>query len=102
MLDFYTKQGLTADQIADMFDQRRQQRQADLARLVGYAKSPSGLRATLLTHFGDETTGAPNTESVGAHDWHPEELALVATTQDEQPVGVTDWRTQVAKLFNLG
>ncbi|WP_195555780.1 RecQ family ATP-dependent DNA helicase [Weissella cibaria] len=102
LLDFYTKQGLTADQIADMFDQRRQQRQSDLARLVGYAKSPSGLRATLLTHFGDETTGAPNTESVGVHDWPPEELALVATAQDEQPVGVTDWRTQVAKLFNLG
>ena len=85
-----------------MFETRRQQRQQDLYNLVNYAKSDAGLRRQLLDHFGDDAQSNDDAESVGVVDWHPEKLALVATEAPTELAGVTDWRTQVAKLFNLG
>lgn len=102
LLDFYTKQGMNPDEVATMFETRRQQRQQDLYNLVNYAKSDAGLRRQLLDHFGDDAQSNDDAESVGVVDWHPEELALVATEAPTELAGVTDWRTQVAKLFNLG
>lgn len=102
LLDFYAKQGMNPDEVATMFETRRQQRQQDLYNLVNYAKSDAGLRRQLLDHFGDDAQSNDDAESVGVVDWHPEELALVATEAPTELEGVTDWRTQVAKLFNLG
>lgn len=102
LLDFYAKQGMNPDEVATMFETRRQQRQQDLYNLVNYAKSDAGLRRQLLDHFGDDAQSNDDAESVGVVDWHPEELALVATEAPTELAGVTDWRTQVAKLFNLG
>lgn len=102
LLDFYAKQGTNPDEVATMFETRRQQRQQDLYNLVNYAKSDAGLRRQLLDHFGDDAQSNDDAESVGVVDWHPEELALVATEAPTELAGVTDWRTQVAKLFNLG
>lgn len=102
LLDFYAKQGMNPDEVATMFETRRQQRQQDLYNLVNYAKSGAGLRRQLLDHFGDDAQSNDDAESVGVVDWHPEELALVATEAPTELAGVTDWRTQVAKLFNLG
>lgn len=102
LLDFYAKQGMYPDEVATMFETRRQQRQQDLYNLVNYAKSDAGLRRQLLDHFGDDAQSNDDAESVGVVDWHPEELALVATEAPTELAGVTDWRTQVAKLFNLG
>lgn len=102
LLDFYAKQGMNPDEVATMFETRRQQRQQDLYNLVNYAKSDAGLRRQLLDHFGDDAQYNDDAESVGVVDWHPEELALVATEAPTELAGVTDWRTQVAKLFNLG
>lgn len=102
LLDFYAKQGMNPDEVATMFETRRQQRQQDLYNLVNYAKSDAGLRRQLLDHFGDDAQSNDDAESVGVVDWHPEELALVATEGPTELAGVTDWRTQVAKLFNLG
>ncbi|TGE65020.1 RecQ family ATP-dependent DNA helicase [Weissella confusa] len=102
LLDFYAKQGMNPDEVATMFETRRQQRQQDLYNLVNYAKSDAGLRRQLLDHFGDDAQSNDDAESVGIVDWHPEELALVATEAPTELAGVTDWRTQVAKLFNLG
>ena len=102
LLDFYAKQGMNPDEVATMFETRRQQRQQDLYNLVNYAKSDAGLRRRLLDHFGDDAQSNDDAESVGVVDWHPEELALVATEAPTELAGVTDWRTQVAKLFNLG
>ncbi len=102
LLDFYAKQGMNPDEVATMFETRRQQRQQDLYNLVNYAKSDAGLRRQLLDHFGDDAQSNDDAESVGVVDWHPEELALVATEEPTELAGVTDWRTQVAKLFNLG
>lgn len=102
LLDFYAKQGMNPDEVATMFETRRQQRQQDLYNLVNYAKSDAGLRRQLLDHFGDDAQSNDDAESVGVVDWHPEELALVATEAPTEIAGVTDWRTQVAKLFNLG
>ncbi|MCT0041290.1 ATP-dependent DNA helicase RecQ [Weissella confusa] len=102
LLDFYAKQGMNPDEVATMFETRRQQRQQDLYNLVNYAKSYAGLRRQLLDHFGDDAQSNDDAESVGVVDWHPEELALVATEAPTELAGVTDWRTQVAKLFNLG
>lgn len=102
LLDFYAKQGMNPDEVATMFEARRQQRQQDLYNLVNYAKSDAGLRRQLLDHFGDDAKSNDEAESVGVVDWHPEELALVATEAPAELAGVTDWRTQVAKLFNLG
>lgn len=102
LLDFYAKQGMNPDEVATMFETRRQQRQQDLYNLVNYAKSDAGLRRQLLDHFGDDALSNDDAESVGVVDWHPEELALVATEAPTELAGVTDWRTQVAKLFNLG
>lgn len=102
LLDFYAKQGMNPDEVATMFETRRQQRQQDLYNLVNYAKSDAGLRRQLLDHFGDDSQSNDDAESVGVVDWHPEELALVATEAPTELAGVTDWRTQVAKLFNLG
>ena len=102
LLDFYAKQGMNPDEVATMFETRRQQRQQDLYNLVNYAKSDAGLRRQLLDHFGDDAQSNDDAESVGVVDWHPEKLALVATEAPTELAGVTDWRTQVAKLFNLG
>ncbi|MCT2911606.1 RecQ family ATP-dependent DNA helicase [Weissella confusa] len=102
LLDFYAKQGMNPDEVATMFETRRQQRQQDLYNLVNYAKSDAGLRRQLLDHFGDDAQSNGDAESVGVVDWHPEKLALVATEAPTELAGVTDWRTQVAKLFNLG
>ena len=102
LLDFYAKQGMNPDEVATMFETRRQQRQQDLYNLVNYAKSGAGLRRQLLDHFGDDAQSNDDAESVGVVDWHPEKLALVATEAPTELAGVTDWRTQVAKLFNLG
>lgn len=102
LLDFYAKQGMNPDEVATMFETRRQQRQQDLYNLVNYAKSDAGLRRQLLDHFGDDAQSNDDAESVGVVDWHPEELALVATEAPTELAGVTDWRTQVAKFFNLG
>lgn len=102
LLDFYAKQGMNPDEVATVFETRRQQRQQDLYNLVNYAKSDAGLRRQLLDHFGDDAQSNDDAESVGVVDWHPEELALVATEAPTELAGVTDWRTQVAKLFNLG
>ncbi len=102
LLDFYAKQGMNPDEVATMFETRRQQRQQDLYNLVNYAKSDAGLRRQLLDHFGDDAQSNDDAESVGVVDWHPEELALVATEAPTELADVTDWRTQVAKLFNLG
>ncbi|MCT0949353.1 ATP-dependent DNA helicase RecQ [Weissella confusa] len=102
LLDFYAKQGMNPDEVATMFETRRQQRQQDLYNLVNYAKSDAGLRRQLLDHFGDDAQSNDDAESVGVVDWHPEELALVATEAPTELAGVTDWRTQVAKLFKLG
>lgn len=102
LLDFYAKQGMNPDEVATMFETRHQQRQQDLYNLVNYAKSDAGLRRQLLDHFGDDAQSNDDAESVGVVDWHPEELALVATEAPTELAGVTDWRTQVAKLFNLG
>lgn len=102
LLDFYAEQGMNPDEVATMFETRRQQRQQDLYNLVNYAKSDAGLRRQLLDHFGDDAQSNDDAESVGVVDWHPEELALVATEAPTELAGVTDWRTQVAKLFNLG
>lgn len=102
LLDFYAKQGMNPDEVATMFETRRQQRQQDLYNLVNYVKSDAGLRRQLLDHFGDDAQSNDDAESVGVVDWHPEELALVATEAPTELAGVTDWRTQVAKLFNLG
>lgn len=102
LLDFYAKQGMNPDEVATMFETRRQQRQQDLYNLVNYAKSDAGLRRQLLDHFGDDAQSNDDAESVGVVDWHPEELALVATEAPTELSGVTDWRMQVAKLFNLG
>lgn len=102
LLDFYAKKGMNPDEVATMFETRRQQRQQDLYNLVNYAKSDAGLRRQLLDHFGDDAQSNDDAESVGVVDWHPEELALVATEAPTELAGVTDWRTQVAKLFNLG
>ena len=102
LLDFYAKQGMNPDEVATMFETRRQQRQQDLYNLVNYAKSDAGLRRQLLDHFGDDAQSNDDAESVGVVDWHPEKLALVATEVPTELAGVTDWRTQVAKLFNLG
>lgn len=102
LLDFYAKQGMNPDEVATMFEARRQQRQQDLYNLVNYAKADAGLRRQLLDHFGDDAKSNDKAESVGAVDWHPEELDLVATEAPAELAGVTDWRTQVAKLFNLG
>lgn len=102
LLDFYAKQGMNPDEVATMFETRRQQRQQNLYNLVNYAKSDAGLRRQLLDHFGDDAQSNDDAESVGVVDWHPEELALVATEAPTELAGVTDWRTQVAKLFNLG
>lgn len=102
LLDFYAKQGMNPDEVATMFETRRQQRQQDLYNLVNYAKSDAGLRRQLLDHFGDDAQSNDDAESVGVVDWHPEELALVATEAPTELAGLTDWRTQVAKLFNLG
>ncbi|MCT0005141.1 RecQ family ATP-dependent DNA helicase [Weissella confusa] len=102
LLDFYAKQGMNPDEVATMFETRRQQRQQDLYNLVNYAKSDAGLRRQLLDHFGDDAQSNDDAESVGVVDWHPEELSLVATEAPTELAGVTDWRTQVAKLFNLG
>ena len=102
LLDFYAKQGMNPDEVATMFEARRQQRQQDLYNLVNYAKSDAGLRRQLLDHFGDDAKSNDEAESVGVVDWHPENLSLVATEAPTELAGVTDWRTQVAKLFNLG
>lgn len=102
LLDFYAKQGMNPDEVATMFETRRQQRQQDLYNLVNYAKSDAGLRRQLLDHFGDDAQSNDDAESVGVVDWHPEELALVATEAPTELAGVTDWRMQVAKFFNLG
>ncbi|MFR4252860.1 MAG: RecQ family ATP-dependent DNA helicase [Weissella confusa] len=102
LLDFYAKQGMNPDEVATMFEARRQQRQQDLYNLVNYAKADAGLRRQLLDHFGDDAKSNDKAESVGAVDWHPEELDLVATEAPTELAGVTDWHTQVAKLFNLG
>ncbi|WP_447409317.1 ATP-dependent DNA helicase RecQ [Weissella confusa] len=102
LLDFYAKQGMNPDEVATMFEVRRQQRQQDLYNLVNYAKSDAGLRRQLLDHFGDDAKSNDEAESVGVVDWHPENLSLVATEAPTELAGVTDWRTQVAKLFNLG
>lgn len=102
LLDFYAKEGMNPDEVATMFETRRQQRQQDLYNLVNYAKSDAGLRRQLLDHFGDDAQSNDDAESVGVVDWHPEKLALVATEAPTELAGVTDWRTQVAKLFNLG
>lgn len=102
LLDFYAKQGMNPDEVATMFETRRQQRQQDLYNLVNYAKSDAGLRRQLLDHFGDDAQSNDDAESVGVVDWHPEKLALVATEAPTELAGVTDWRTQVAKFFNLG
>jgi ATP-dependent DNA helicase RecQ len=102
LLDFYAKQGMNPDEVATMFEMRRQQRQQDLYNLVNYAKSDAGLRRQLLDHFGDDAKSNDEAESVGVVDWHPESLSLVATEVPTELAGVTEWRTQVAKLFNLG
>ncbi len=102
LLDFYAKQGMNPDAVETMYEARRQQRQQDLYNLVNYAKSDAGLRRQLLDHFGDDAKANDESESVGVVDWHPEQLDLVATEVPAELAGVTDWRTQVAKLFNLG
>lgn len=100
LVQFYRQHHASVDQVLNLFDERRQQRQQALQRMLGYVRTTSCRRHYIQRYF-DQTTGGTVTPccDVDEPDWQIKELGLqqVAKTVSIDSV---DWRTTLAHLFH--
>jgi ATP-dependent DNA helicase RecQ len=102
LISFYKKQNWPLSDVTHMFNQRRQERVADLLKMSTYAQSTANLRQQLLQAFEDDAPFSLTSESSGSTNLPIAALGLTRIATDAAALaGVKNWPDTVAQLFNI-